>query len=100
MINFTTIISSVSVLFLFASIAVAFFFPIKSYTSDVAYALFYWFLVLGIVRWIERGLLHFLNEDNRTWLWYTISIIALGFQIWFLAKGIYLFFSALNNIPS
>ena len=96
---------SLSLLFLFGSIAIAIWFPDKIFTPDLSRALFWWFLALGIVRWIENGLHYLLPKDadgdvERDWNWvaYTIAIIAFVFFVWCLAKGILYFFSVLASL--
>jgi hypothetical protein len=94
-------IRSLSILFLFGAIAAILWFPNNPSTPDLSRALFWWFLALGVVRWVESGLLK-LFEDNEgkinIWIWYLISVPAFGIHVWFLINGIRLFFSVLANL--
>ena len=94
-------IRSLSVLFLFSSIALLVWFPDKPFTPDLALALFWMFLSLGAVRWAEDALLDFLpdysDKENRSrsdgenfWMVcrIVVSVIALVAFVWFLILGI------------
>jgi hypothetical protein len=98
-------IHSLSVLFLFGSIVIFIWFPDKSFSHDLAFALFWWFFALGIVRWIEDGLLYLLPSDmSGDWgnFWkgcrYFVSIVALIAFVVFLILGIQSFLSALIKL--
>jgi hypothetical protein len=96
---------SAAILFLAASIAISIRFPDKSFTSDFAHALFWWFLALGVVRWIESGFHYILPSDIegdwgdilRGCRW-VVSIAALVFFVWFLIVGIQYALDALSKI--
>jgi hypothetical protein len=95
--TFNLVISSASILFLLVSVAISVIYPDLPFTGDFAYALFLWFLAIGVVRWIERGILDILQED-----WYvfrmTIRIFALIAFLVLLSLGIGHFCTALNII--
>lgn len=94
-------IRSLSILFLLGAIVAILWFPDNSTTPDLARALFYWFLALGVVRWIETGILK-LFEDNSGNIhkaaWYTIAISAFLSQFALLILGIRYFLSVLSNL--
>jgi hypothetical protein len=101
--NINLNISSLSILFIAGSIALYIWFPDRLFTPDFARALFWWFLALGVVRWIERGIIYFLptdqdGEPERNWFWYTVSVIAFLFFVGFLIVGIRFFASALTQL--
>jgi len=99
--SFELPIRSLSILFIFGALMAILWFPDNPHTPDLARALFYWFLALGVVRWIESGILR-LAENNEgkvnTYLWYWIAVPALCCQIWFLYIGIRYFLSVLGNL--
>jgi len=94
-------IRSLSILFIFGALIAILWFPDNPHTPDLARALFYWFLALGVVRWIESGIMR-LFQDNEgkvnIWVWYVISVSALVLQIVFLIIGIRHFFAVLANL--
>ena len=92
------VVSSLSMVFIILAIIISLVFPANPLTSDFAHALFWWFLALGIVRWIERRLIHILPIDKDDWPWYLISWISFGFFVWFLVKGAIYFVSALGKL--
>ena len=91
-------IRSLSILFLFGAIVAILWFPDNPSTPDLARALFWWFLALGVVRWVESGIMR-LFQDNEgkvnIWVWYLIAVPAFGIQVWFLIIGIRYFVSVL-----
>jgi len=101
--SFELPIRSLSVLFIFGALIAILWFPDNKLTPDMAYALFYWFLSLGVVRWIENGLLALIpTEWGGDWgtFWIivalTVRIAALGFFVYYLISGIQRFVSALT----
>ena len=98
-------IRSLSILFLFGAIVAILWFPDNPLTPDLSRALFWWFLALGIVRWVENGVMYLLPSDiegdwGTFWkvLRYFVAITAFGFFVWFLIKGILYFVYALDKL--
>lgn len=94
-------IRSLSILFIFGALMAILWFPENPHTPDIARALFWWFLALGVVRWIESGIMRLLeNNEGRVniWVWYSISIPAFVAQVWFLINGIRYFLSVLTKL--
>jgi len=94
-------IRSLSILFLFGAVIAILWFPDNPSTPDLSRALFWWFLALGIVRWVESGLMKLAeNSEGKVnfWLWYLIAVPAFGIQIWFLINGIRYFLSVLSAL--
>jgi hypothetical protein len=103
MANFNIPIHSLSVLFLFGSVSMFLWFPDKPYSLDLAQALFYWFVALGIVRWVVNGLTRFCTVDDegnsqRDLWWWIVEVIAIVFQVGFLIVGIRHFVSAFAKL--
>lgn len=99
--NINLSIHSLSILFLFTAIALMVWYPDKPFSPSLVHALFWWFLALGIVKWIERGILDIAenNEGNiGSGVWYWTKIPFLILQILFLVLGIASFFSALATL--
>ena len=88
-------IRSLSIVFLLSAIIAILWFPDNPHTSDLARALFWWFLALGVVRWVETDILR-LFEDNdgniHRAAWYPIAILAFVTQVVFLIIGIRYFY--------
>jgi len=99
--SFELPIRSLSILFIFGALITILWFPDNPHTPDLARALFWWFLALGVVRWVESGLLR-LFENNEgivnKYIWYPISITAWGIQVVFLILGVLRFVSVLSNL--
>lgn len=94
-------IRSLSILFLIGAIIAILWFPNNPHTPDLARALFWWFLALGVVRWVETGILRlFENNDGNIHkaAWYPIVIFAFASQVAFLIIGIRYFLSVLANL--
>jgi hypothetical protein len=106
-------IRSLSILFLFGAIVAILWFPDNPSTPDLAHALFWWFLALGVVKWIENALFDILplpqrDDYNRRWRgasdaswnvvrWF-VALISFGLMAWFLILGIQYFLSALHKL--
>ncbi len=90
-----------AVVFLAGAIAVLLWFPDNSFTPDVVRALFWWFAALGIVRWLEEGILRASeNAQDRidiTW-WKIVVISSLVAQIVLFAIGISYFFRVMSKL--
>lgn len=99
--SFELPIRSLSILFIFGALIAILWFPDNPHTPDVSRALFWWFLALGVVRWVESGIMR-LFQDNEgrvnIWAWYVISIGAFVAQVWFLIIGIRYFLSVLSRL--
>jgi len=99
--SFELPIRSLSILFIFGALIAILWFPDNPHTPDLARALFWWFLALGVVRWVESGILR-LFQDNEgrvnIWVWYLISISTVVAQIVFLIIGIHYFLSVLSSL--
>jgi len=94
-------IRSLSILFIFCALISILWFPDNPHTPNLARAFFWWFLALGVVKWIETGILR-LFEDNdgniHKVAWYPIVILAFLSQVVFLIIGIRYFLSVLANL--
>jgi hypothetical protein len=94
-------IRSLSILFIFGALVAILWFPDNPHTPDLARALFWWFLALGVVRWIESGLLKVAEDnDGRVNMdyWRTVSIIALLAQLVCLGIGVRYFYNVLSSL--
>lgn len=99
--SFELPIRSLSILFIFGALIAILWFPDNPHTPDLARALFWWFLALGVVRWVESGLMKLAENSEgkvNTGVWYLIAVPALVVQIWFLIIGIRYFSSVLSNL--
>ena len=99
--SFELPIRSLSILFIFGAMIAILWFPENPHSPDIARAFFWWFLALGVVRWVEHGILRLFSTgegkiDTRVKI--PVYIIALGFHVWFLVKGIQYFSSVLSNL--
>ena len=99
--SFELPIRSLSILFIFGALIAILWFPENPHTPNLARALFWWFLALGVVRWVESGIMR-LFQDNEgkvnTLVWYLISVSAFVAQVWFLINGIRYFLAVLSNL--
>jgi hypothetical protein len=96
---FNLVISSASILFLLMSVAISALYPDLPFTGEFASALFFWFLAIGVVRWVERGILDILPNNWNIFA----GIIRLAGLIAFvvlLAVGIGHFCTALAILNS
>ena len=97
-------IRSLSIIFLLGALVAILWFPDNPATPNLSRALFWWFLALGVVRWIENGIIYLFPtvegyiKSSWMWLWYVVSLIALIVQVWFLINGARYFFSVLSNL--
>jgi len=94
-------IRSLSILFIFGAVIAILVFPDNPHTSDLAHALFWWFLALGVVRWIESGIMKLVENNEgkvNIFVWYSISLPAFVAQVWFLINGIHYFVAVLTNL--
>jgi len=99
--SFELPIRSLSILFIFGALIAILWFPDNPNTPSLARAFSWWFLALGVVRWVERGILRlFQDNDGNTniYIWYVISVVALVLHVWFLVNGIRHFASVLANL--
>ena len=91
-------IRSLSILFIIGAITAILGFPDNPATPELSRALFWWFLALGVVRWVDDGLRFLLRDregnihKNLVWLSYTSAILSFVLQVWFLVNGIRCFF--------
>ena len=94
-------IRSLAIVFILGAIVAILWFPDNPHTPDLARSLFWWFLALGVVRWVESGIMR-LFQDNEgkvnIWAWYLISVPALVRQVLFLIIGIRYFLSVLTKL--
>ena len=99
--SFEIPIRSLSVLFLFGAVVAVLAFPDNPITPDLSYSLFWWFLSLGVVRWVESGILRLFEDNNgniNIYVWYFVSVPAFGLHVWFLINGIRYFVSVLSSL--
>ena len=103
--SFELPIRSLSILFIFGALIAILWFPDNPHTPDLARALFYWFLALGVVRWVEYSLGRLIPKDNDgriygSWVVvdYTIAILGTISQIGLLSIGIRYFYNVLSNL--
>jgi len=92
---FNIVVSSTSVLFVILAIFISILFPDKPFTSDFARALFWWFLGLGVVRWIENAICSLTPNSWWGFDWF-VRILSLVLLVIFLLIGVRHFFSGLN----
>jgi len=97
-------IRSLSILFLLGAIVAILWFPDNPSSPNLSRALFWWFLALGVVRWVENGLFYLLPKvdgavsGNWEWVAYLIAIVAFGVHVWFLIRGALYFYAVLSNL--
>ena len=99
--SFELPIRSLSILFIFGALIAILWFPDNPHTPNVARALFWWFLALSVVRWVESGIMRLAeNSEGKVNIvvWYVIAVPALIAQIVFLIFGILNFVSVLSNL--
>jgi hypothetical protein len=103
--SFELPIRSLSILFILCAIIAILWFPDSPHTPDLAHAFFYWFLALGVVRWIEHSLGRLLPTDNdgKTYgIWYyfeyLIAIPGTVAQIVLLCIGVRHFYTVLSSL--
>jgi hypothetical protein len=99
--SFELPIRSLSILFIFGALIAILWFPDNPHTPALSRALFWWFLALGVVRWVEAGIIRLVSDNEgkvKTGVWYLISVPALVAQVVFLVFGILSFVSVLSNL--
>ena len=99
--SFELPIRSLSILFIFGALIAILWFPDNPHTPSIARALFWWFLALGAVRWIENGLLNLFADREgmiQTWLKKMIQIPSYCGQVALLVLGSVDFYSVLSNL--